>query len=453
MGESTNSLDDPPSKNDKESENTDRSKSTPKEEKLAVYPIFSRSVNSNLKKRLSETDLKAEASDVSPIVKSRYGRTHKPKISEDFLATDKKVGAILGLSPKKSPSKTASPNKTPGDVQKVNAKARKLSDFFAKKESLPSIGTADKDAKSEKVRPSGSETPQKRKDAAHVNGLVKDAVKSPSKNGDEPNCSWKPGDLAWARVSGYPYWPCMIALEPGSEVFTRSLNRGANTLLQIHVQFFGDNGRRSWLYINCVMAFLGLEAYNELAAKLLNESKKKDKKLASTFIVTGKNKIKWDIAVQEAEVAMALSREERMQDFATLYPSPQKSRKSEDLLVIHKAWSSWRELVNLEMKVEIDMFEKIKRHSTPARTNNFANNTESSPVRRASPDKGTENGQQTAKKVQRKKYTSSAKGDFKVYLSKYLDRVAEENPQLSTKAVEKYLAKEWQEMDVQQRSK
>jgi len=60
------------------------------------------------------------------------------------------------------------------------------------------------------------------------------------------------------------------------------------------------------------------------------------------------------------------------------------------------------------------------------------------------------------KKQHRKKYSlggQSFSGDFKAFLYKHIDRVTQEHPQLSIKAVEKYLAKEWNEMDDQQKSK
>lgn len=57
------------------------------------------------------------------IVKSRYGRTRKPKISDDFLPTDKKVGAILGHSPKQSSSEKLFPHKVSSNIR---SKGRRL---------------------------------------------------------------------------------------------------------------------------------------------------------------------------------------------------------------------------------------------------------------------------------------------------------------------------------------
>jgi histone-lysine N-methyltransferase NSD2 len=37
-----------------------------------------------------------------------------------------------------------------------------------------------------------------------------------------PGCDWVTGDLAWAHVSGYPFWPCMITLDPQQRIFTKT---------------------------------------------------------------------------------------------------------------------------------------------------------------------------------------------------------------------------------------
>jgi len=37
-----------------------------------------------------------------------------------------------------------------------------------------------------------------------------------------PGCDWVTGDLAWARVAGYPFWPCMITLDPQQRIFTKT---------------------------------------------------------------------------------------------------------------------------------------------------------------------------------------------------------------------------------------
>lgn len=49
-------------------------------------------------------------------------------------------------------------------------------------------------------------------------------------------------------------------------VFSRSLV----PLRRLHVQFFGDNGRRSWLSSSAVMNYTGKEAFDNLAKSILS---------------------------------------------------------------------------------------------------------------------------------------------------------------------------------------
>jgi hypothetical protein len=60
------------------------------------------------------------------------------------------------------------------------------------------------------------------------------------------------------------------------------------------------------------------------------------------------------------------------------------------------------------------------------------------------------------KKQPRRKHSLGGQSfdpDFKAFLHKNIDHMAEERPELSIKTVEKYLAKEWNKMDELQKSK
>ena len=46
---------------------------------------------------------------------------------------------------------------------------------------------------------------------------VKQTVASP----DEKPCEWLVGDLVWSKVSGHPWWPCMVAYDPNLGIYTR----------------------------------------------------------------------------------------------------------------------------------------------------------------------------------------------------------------------------------------
>lgn len=270
MGENDTPLEDPPPIITKETdiELAGLGKISLQKDECSVDASLN-TVRSNPKRRRVEQGLELATdsisqyqsgmSDISPsVIKSRYGRTHKPKIPEDFLPTDKKVAAILGHSPHKSPGKVtgSTVSVTSVEVAKVCQKGQRLFDICLKKDSRSKGNTEmakiNRNSNTDKLGVSNvkSENPDTNSDnveslsvkveAASVDNdilspeNVKEEVESEVTDKtcetsemlvcDEKmsGCDWVIGDLAWARVSGYPFWPCMISLDPQQRIFTKT---------------------------------------------------------------------------------------------------------------------------------------------------------------------------------------------------------------------------------------
>lgn len=104
----------------------------------------------------------------------------------------------------------------------------------------------------------------------------------------------------------------------------------------VHVHYFGDRGRHSWVSANCMMQFTNLADFLKLAESLTAEIKKKDPKYAAAFIVKKPGaKSKWQNAVQEAEEAQPMTILERIAIFATKAKTP-RSRNAKSLTVDEK---------------------------------------------------------------------------------------------------------------------
>lgn len=86
--------------------------------------------------------------------------------------------------------------------------------------------------------------------------------------------------------------------------------------IMVHVHYFGDKGRHSWVSANSMMQFTSLADFLKLAESLTAETKKKDPKYAAAFIVKPGAKSKWHNAVQEATEAKPMAMEERLAIFA-----------------------------------------------------------------------------------------------------------------------------------------
>lgn len=53
----------------------------------------------------------------------------------------------------------------------------------------------------------------------------------------------KPGELVWAKMEGYPYWPAMLI----NHHVDQKMLRGSKSSQECHVQFFGEPQTRGWV--------------------------------------------------------------------------------------------------------------------------------------------------------------------------------------------------------------
>lgn len=92
----------------------------------------------------------------------------------------------------------------------------------------------------------------------------------------------------------------------------------------VHVQYFGDNERHSWVVEVNMLPFSGADDFDkfieELSANSGNLSKKKLKEQRIPFIVSSSLKIKWEIATCEATEILNISDEDRACIFAPAPP-------------------------------------------------------------------------------------------------------------------------------------
>ncbi|XP_039295505.1 histone-lysine N-methyltransferase NSD2 [Nilaparvata lugens] len=208
----------------------------------------------------------SESQTVTP-TKSRFGRSHKPKVLGDFVSTDKKVSIVLKVSPvnqfKYYKDSSRNPNK-PKHERRGRPRKSLLRDSFdaQKTESSP---------KSQKEADPVASAVDEAAAAAAVSDEV-DVKVDPAEMQVDPSCQWQVGDLAWARIGNHPFWPCIIARDPELAIFTR-IKMFTKSLVphrRLHVQFFGDNGRRSWLSSTSVMNYTGRAAFEELSQSILS---------------------------------------------------------------------------------------------------------------------------------------------------------------------------------------
>ncbi|XP_061331343.1 DNA mismatch repair protein Msh6 isoform X1 [Pezoporus flaviventris] len=67
------------------------------------------------------------------------------------------------------------------------------------------------------------------------------------------SCEYSPGDLVWAKMEGYPWWPCLIYNHPTEKTIVRG--KGKST--RVHVQFFDDSPTRGWVSMKYLRPYKG----------------------------------------------------------------------------------------------------------------------------------------------------------------------------------------------------
>ncbi|XP_041985155.1 protein PF14_0175-like [Aricia agestis] len=120
----------------------------------------------------------------------------------------------------------------------------------------------------------------------------------------EAKSEYQVGDLAWARMGTYPFWPCIITREPGTELFVKTKLFGRTVRNIFNVTFFGDNGRRSWITDSMLRPFLGQLEFETTRAHFTPEAKKKDPKLYAAFFISERKMPQWLLSVEEAETLL-----------------------------------------------------------------------------------------------------------------------------------------------------
>lgn len=165
--------------------------------------------------------------------KSRYGRSHKPRLNDDYLSTDKKVSHYLKIgtgnqmhylktSPyatQKSPSKpvnTGMPRKRGRPRKSMPTPPNPDGISHIVNSSLPNISLNSSLNDLEAPLPTSTETVEL---PALLITPREDALSDSEEVINEND--WNVGDLAWACIGGYPFWPCAVTKEPNEFIYSK----------------------------------------------------------------------------------------------------------------------------------------------------------------------------------------------------------------------------------------
>uniref|UniRef100_A0A673IXK2 Histone-lysine N-methyltransferase NSD2-like n=1 Tax=Sinocyclocheilus rhinocerous TaxID=307959 RepID=A0A673IXK2_9TELE len=130
----------------------------------------------------------------------------------------------------------------------------------------------------------------------------------------QPHLQFSVGDVIWTKVSGYPWWPCMITTDPEFNMHFRS-KVNSRTGLLYHVQYFGNAPERGYVFEKSMVTFSGKHQYQSLCRsnKLPIDISGRKRAIPRKF------REQWETGVSQATEALGLLLEERLAKFSFVY--------------------------------------------------------------------------------------------------------------------------------------
>ncbi|XP_013784275.2 LOW QUALITY PROTEIN: histone-lysine N-methyltransferase NSD2-like [Limulus polyphemus] len=262
----------------------------------------------------------------------------------------------------------------------------------------------------------------------------------------EVPAEWIIGDLLWSKISGHPWWPCMVSFDPIQGIYTKVVR--VRTLARVyHVQYFGHEAQHGWTVPSCVMAYEGKDKFEEhvknFIASVHKKNTKNRNKLLAKFKITPARKKAWELAVEEAEDALKMSRAERKQELTFQYVMPKPKKNSVDIDECKLENSHVTK--NGKAKTHSNKCspkEKLKQKTPkegPAKKNKKVCSSKIQ-GRTAAEDRKAEKKQKHIKQTSSKAHE---RGNFFVFCKKHLHEKQLQHPDLTSSALEDLLKQEW----------
>lgn len=202
-----------------------------------------------------------------------------------------------------------------------------------------------------------------------------------------------------------------------------------------HVTFFGNEGERGWIGSNSIMEFHGKEKYDEHVKKAFQNAKKGEKlKLEKLYREYPNRQAAWLIAIHQAEEAMTLPIDERVEKFKCVCTPEKKTRKSIDANNDKLAKSPKGKSKERVQKRKRKSSEHVK--SSPAPSPVVKPST-----KRRRLDEGSSHKDK------------KSEGSFEVFCSKHRDSMMQDHPEFDEDTLNEFLKQQWLMMSQKQKAR
>ncbi|XP_013208824.1 histone-lysine N-methyltransferase NSD2 isoform X2 [Microtus ochrogaster] len=292
----------------------------------------------------------------------------------------------------------------------------------------------------------------------------------PSTGRDSLLLKYNVGDLVWSKVSGYPWWPCMVSADPLLHSHTK-LKGQKKSARQYHVQFFGDAPERAWIFEKSLVAFEGEEQFEKLCQESAKQAPTKAEKIKLLKPISGRLRAQWEMGIVQAAEAASMSVEERKAKFTFLYVgdqlhlNPQVAKEAGIVAeplgeMVHSSGASEEAAADRGSMKEEDIPMKRRRRAKRSSSENQESDpgTEKSTpskMAEAEPKRGV--GSPPGRKRSTASAPRSRKGDsasqFLVFCQKHRDEVVAEHPDVSGEEIEELLGSQWSMLNEKQKAR
>ncbi|XP_058807272.1 histone-lysine N-methyltransferase NSD2-like [Phymastichus coffea] len=266
------------------------------------------------------------------------------------------------------------------------------------------------------------------------------------------SCEWEVDDLAWARMSIYPFWPCIVTYDPSSLMTYKKVQsiRNSKTLM-IHVHFFNDSGRHCWVPAHHMIPFVGIEDFRKRANMVTDMIRKKEPKFAAALTIKPSTFLTWQKAVAEAMDVLYDLDHSSLENFKI---------NAKDIVKVNPTKST---IASRKRKRKYDKnTAKVTKTTVQSNGSNIDSeiddpqlenlNLETPPVSPANEEDLRVAVYQKQKRIS-KMINKLQPPDFEVYFERNLYTIKERHPESNEDEIREYLQDIWNQMSVEDKQK
>ncbi|KAM6261346.1 histone-lysine N-methyltransferase NSD2 isoform 2-T7 [Porphyrio hochstetteri] len=282
------------------------------------------------------------------------------------------------------------------------------------------------------------------------------------------------GDLVWSKVSGFPWWPCMVSADPVLHSYTK-LKGQKKSFRQYHVQFFGDAPERAWIFEKSLVPFKEKDQFEQLCQESAKQALTKAEKIKMLKPVSGKLRPQWEMGVKQASEAVGMTVEERKAKYTFIYVRDRphlNPRVAKEVGIAvepleemdESSYSNEEATQNLKSMKESGIPNKRRRRTSKLSAADDTQESQLGTKTTTTPEKSSDQAESKrglGSPLSRKKTPASTprsrKGDavsqFLVFCQKHKDEVVAEHPDASSEEIEELLESQWNMLSEKQKAR